>query len=49
MNEITIKWVKDKRIRDEVDLSRFAEELDIMESPEMDGYETVEKRERIKV
>lgn len=48
MKREMIKWVKDKKIRDEADLNRIGEELDSLESPEVDGYETEEKWERIK-
>jgi len=39
---------KAKKIKDESELSRIEEEHDLLESLEMDGYETKEKREKIK-
>jgi len=48
MKNETIEWEKAKKIKEEAELSRIGEELDQLGSPEEDGYETIEKRERIK-
>lgn len=48
MKREMIEWAKEKKIRDEYDLNRIGKELDSLENSEVDGYETEEKRERIK-
>jgi len=45
----TITWAKEKQIREEADLRGIGEELESLESPEEDGYEIEEKRDRIKI
>lgn len=48
MKKEIVDWAKGKKLKDEAELTRIGEELDFLEGPEADSYETKEKQENIK-
>jgi len=46
LKKATIEWVRDKKLKEEENLKQIEMELDELECPEADGYETIYKGDR---